>query len=147
NSTSVTVTTDVSYQYYVRQDCGVDGESIWTGPFSFKTGYCIPTYLFGCSNGSKVSNFETSDAILNIANNTGAATCGTNAYNDFTSMSVAAPEEMTVSFTVGVGSYSAGGKLWVDWNINGVFEADELISESSTTITAGNNYTGSFTVP
>src|SRR5690606_25988067 len=103
NSMSVTVITDVSYQYYVRQDCGVDGESMWAGPFSFKTGYCIPQYLYGCSGGAKITNFETSDAILNVANNTGTATCGTNGYNDFTSMSVAAPEEMTVSFTVGVG--------------------------------------------
>src|SRR5690606_607497 len=50
NSTSVTVTIDTPYQFYVRQDCGVDGESIWAGPFNFKTGYCVPTYLFGCSN-------------------------------------------------------------------------------------------------
>src|SRR5690606_32056605 len=26
-----------SYDFYVRQDCGIDGTSTWTGPFNFTT--------------------------------------------------------------------------------------------------------------
>src|SRR5690606_17003129 len=31
------LTSGTAYQYYVRQDCGVDGESNWAGPYSFTT--------------------------------------------------------------------------------------------------------------
>src|SRR5690554_2041939 len=147
NSTSVTVTIDTPYQFYVRQDCGVDGESLWAGPFNFKTGYCIPIYTWGCSNGAKITIFETADAILNINNETGTTSCGVGGYNNFSSLSAAAPEEMIVSFTVGIGSYNAGVKVWIDWNANGVFEASELVSESAARIATGGSYTGNFTVP
>ena len=149
NSTSVTTVIDTPYQFYVRQDCSAngDGESLWAGPFSFQTGYCTPAYLYGCSNGSKISNFETTDAIINIANNTGTATCGANGYNNFTSMAVSTIESGTVSFNVGVGSYSGGVKVWIDWNNNGVFETSELMSESAATIAAGGTYSGTITVP
>src|SRR5690554_1225801 len=146
-STDVTVIIDTPYQFYVRQDCGVDGESLWTGPFNFQTGYCTPIYTSGCTNGAKITLFETADAVLNISNETGATSCGVNGYNNFSSFAAAAPEEMTVSFTVGIGSYSAGVKVWVDWDANGVFDASELVSESTGTIAAGGIYTGSFTVP
>src|SRR5690606_35617010 len=120
-STDVTVVIDTPYQFYVRQDCGVDGESLWSGPFNFKTGYCTPIYTSGCTNGAKITLFETADAILNISNETGATSCGVNGYNNFSSFAAAAPEEMTVSFTVGIWSYSAGVKVWVDCDENGVF--------------------------
>src|SRR5690606_12056847 len=67
-SLEVTTVTDTPYEFYVRQDCGDDGYSMWAGPFSFVTGYCAPLYLYGCSSGAKISNVTTSDAILNIAN-------------------------------------------------------------------------------
>lgn len=146
-STEVTVVTDTEYEFYVRQDCGPDGYSMWVGPYSFETGYCDPVYQYGCSNGAKISNFEITNAILNLANNTGTATCGTNGYNNFTSMSASAPAEFEVSYSVTVGSYSAGVKLWVDWNNNGEFEADELMGQSTSTITSGNSLTGNFIVP
>ncbi|MDO5637432.1 MAG: GEVED domain-containing protein [Myroides sp.] len=147
--TEVTVTTEIDtpYQFYVRRDCGADGYSLWAGPFSFETGYCLPVYTTGCSGGAKISNFEITDAIINLANNTGTATCGANGYNDFTTMSASAPAEMVVSFTVGIGSYSAGVKIWVDWNGNGEFEADELMAASTATIASGSSFTGNFTVP
>src|SRR5690554_642221 len=147
NSLDVTVVIDTPYQFYVRQDCGVDGESLWAGPFNFQTGYCTPVYTNGCSNGAKITVFETADAILNINNETGTTSCGVNGYDNFSNLSAAAPEDMTVAFTVGIGSYSAGVKIWIDWNTNGVFEASELVSESAATIATGGTYTGNFTVP
>src|SRR5690606_15558524 len=114
-SLEVTTVTDTPYEFYVRQDCGDDGYSMWAGPFSFETGYCTPTYSYGCSSGAKISNVTTSDAILNIANETGTSSCGANGYNNFTSMSASSPAEAVVGITVGVGSYSGGVKVWIDW--------------------------------
>src|SRR5690606_36117016 len=144
---SVTTVIDTPYQFYVRRNCGADGFSLWAGPFSFETGYCTPTYTYGCSGGAKISNFEISDAIINLANNTGTGSCGANGYNDFTTMSASAPAGMVVSTTVGVGSYSAGVKIWIDWNGNGEFETDELMAASTATISSGSSFTGNFTVP
>src|SRR5690606_11416583 len=109
NSTSVSVTIDVPYQFYVRQDCNAngDGESLWVGPFNFKTGYCTPVYTTGCTNGANISNFETFDALENIANNTGT-TCGPLGYNNYSSISAVAVEGAVVPFTVGIASYAAG---------------------------------------
>lgn len=110
--------------------------------------YCQAPYTNGCSNGAKISNFATTGAIVNTANNTGTTTCGTGGYNDFTAThQIQAIAESEISFTVGVGSYGGGVKLWADWNQNGTFEEGELLAASSSTITAGNNFTGSFIVP
>src|SRR5690606_29154550 len=32
---------DTDYSFYVRQDCGDDDVSAWTGPYNFYTGYCV----------------------------------------------------------------------------------------------------------
>src|SRR5690606_5897749 len=62
-------------------------------------------------------------------------------------MSASAPAGMVVSTTVGVGSYSAGVKIWIDWNGNGEFETDELMAASTANISSGSSFTGNFTVP
>ena len=148
NSTSVITVADTPYQFYVRQDCGAtDGISLWAGPFNFQTGYCAPVYTTGCTNGAKISNFVTTGALIDISNNTGTATCGVLGYNNFTSMDVVAVEGTTISFTVGIGSFAAAVKIWVDWNNNGVFEDTEIVAASTATIASGSTFTGSFTVP
>src|SRR5690606_41085863 len=38
------LTPSTSYDFYVRQHCGVNGTSIWVGPFSFTT-ECLPPSL------------------------------------------------------------------------------------------------------
>lgn len=147
-STTVTTEVDTPYEFYVRRNCGAeDGDSFWVGPIAFQTGYCTPVYTNGCSNGAKVSNFETTGAILNISNSTGTTSCGVNGYNNFAEMAVAAPEELEVTFAVTVGSYSGGVKVWIDWNGNGDFEEDELIGASTSTISSGGVFTTSFLVP
>ena len=146
-STTVTTVIDTPYQFYVRQDCGADGFSLWAGPFSFETGYCTPQYINGCSNGAKISNFQINDAIINLSNNTGTDECGLDGYNDFTMMNAAAPAEMEVGVVVGVGSYSGAVKLWIDWNNNGEFETTELMAQSTATIDSGSSFTSSFVVP
>src|SRR5690606_36751542 len=143
----VTTVTYTPYECYVRKDCGDDAYSLWTGRFSFDTGYCTPTSSSRRSSGAKISKVTTSDAILNIANETGTSSCGANGYNDFTSMSASSPAEAVVGITVAVGSYSGGVKVGIDWNNNGEFETDELVAESTSTITSGSSFTGSFTVP
>src|SRR5690606_11434874 len=49
-----------TYQYYVQQDCGVDGVSAWTGPFSFHTGHCVPS---STNTGDHISSFVTTGGL------------------------------------------------------------------------------------
>src|SRR5690606_12408575 len=56
NSINITVLPQTPYEFYVRQDCGENGVSSWIGPFAFQTEYCTPGYLYGCSNGAKITN-------------------------------------------------------------------------------------------
>src|SRR5690606_24191616 len=68
--TGLTPVTD--YEYYVRQNCGgIDGESIWVGPFSFST-ECLPPAITGTTPGSvcglgEVTLAATADAGATIA--------------------------------------------------------------------------------
>lgn len=55
------LTSDTVYQYYVRQDCGTDGTSDWSGPFTFRTecvALTVPTAIqdFSTYTGSAPSS-------------------------------------------------------------------------------------------
>src|SRR5690554_916803 len=68
---------DVDYEFYVRQDCGEDGESIWAGPYSFSVGYCKAGAL--TAEDESISNITFADI-----NNSSFSTVG---YENFTSIS------------------------------------------------------------
>src|SRR5690606_6657284 len=59
------LTAETNYQYYVRQDCGVDGVSLWAGPYSFYTGYCQVSSTW---TGNRIEGFSTSEGYTNINN-------------------------------------------------------------------------------
>jgi len=147
NSVSVTTTIDIPYQFYARQDCGNGDSSSWQGPFSFKTGYCENLYANGCSNlSTKIKNFEINDVHITLANSTGTVNCGENGYSNYSYMYASASAEQTASFVVDIAVSSAGIKLWIDWNGNGIFEDDEMVAQTTTNIPLG-SFTGSFTIP
>ncbi len=50
NVTGLTAAT--SYDFYVRSDCGANGRSAWTGPFSFVTNFNAPTGVTCVSGGN-----------------------------------------------------------------------------------------------
>src|SRR5690606_38116388 len=67
---------DTAYEYYVRQDCGVDGTSVWEGPYGFRTAQ-IPatldyeqnfdgTHSWTLINGTQTNQWVVGDAVGNI---------------------------------------------------------------------------------
>ncbi|MDX9790307.1 MAG: GEVED domain-containing protein, partial [Candidatus Kapabacteria bacterium] len=68
-----------AYQYYVRQDCGVDGLSTWAGPFNFTTTQILGTlpYAEGFEgvvnwsfvNGTQVNKWHIGTAVNNGGSN------------------------------------------------------------------------------
>lgn len=140
------LTADMDYDYYVRRDCGaVDGVSAWAGPFQFRTGYCIPTGAG--NNGDEIRNFKLS----NLNNNSNASE-GTAGYKDYSGTVEPAILEIggayIASLTSGTGTGNHGAAIWIDYNNNLVFEANEKVSVIASTITASTTANfPSFTVP
>ncbi len=131
------LTSDTFYDFYVRQDCETDGISLWGGPYTFFTGYCVVT---STSTNYGISNFTTTGGVLNINNSSGAGS-----YSNYTAQSVAqfvggAP----VQFTITSANSTAGMGVWIDWNNNMVFDAGEHIYNSAAYVASGS---GSITVP
>jgi len=115
------LTTDTTYEFYVRQDCGTtDGVSMWSGPFSFTPQYCTPSY----------SNPSSSHRITNVSIVETSFSDSPTSYTDRDRTSVDVPslnagEEYTVTATVS-GWTSVG--VAIDFNQNGSFEEDERVA-------------------
>src|SRR5690606_18459963 len=58
---------NTTYRWFVRQDCSAssDGASTWAGPFTFFTGYCLPS---STSSSTYINNFSSVGAMGNISN-------------------------------------------------------------------------------
>lgn len=114
---------------------------------SFIDCYCTPSYNWGCSNGSAINSFSTTNATANITNNNSGCASGIG-YSDYTGMTVSAMQGTSFDFSTQITNYSGGVKIWIDWNQDGVFDATtELVASSTSTITAGNTFTGTINVP
>jgi len=140
------LTADRDYDYYVRQNCGVvDGVSIWAGPFRFRTGYCIPT---GAENNpDEILNFTLSNL-----NNNSVTSEGTAGYKNYAGTVDPAVLEIgeayVASLTSGPGSGFHGAAIWIDYNNNLVFDANEQVSVIGNTISSSTTVDfPSFTVP
>lgn len=115
---------------------------------SFISCYCTPTYTYGCSNGATLNSFATTGAVVDVTNNNTGCASGAAGYSNYTSMQITSAPGMSFNVSVGVTQYSGGVKIWADWNHDGVFDpVTELCAASASTITAGNTYNGTVTVP
>ena len=102
--------------------------------------YCEPSFSSSASYGMYITNFTTS---VGINNSTGFSTGG---YGDYYNTHAAEIEPgETLDFTVSHGSqYGCGFAIWVDWNQDYEFSANERVA--TTTATTIDNWSGSFTV-
>src|SRR5690606_8582365 len=111
---------DTSYDFYVRQDCEVDGVSNWAGPYSFFTGYCVPatsgTYYF--------SSINTTGGLTNILLNKTAKDA--NGYGDYTETHIlTAYEGQEIEFNMTMNSATHYFYIWIDSNNNLDFTDDD----------------------
>src|SRR5690606_19231902 len=104
------LTGNTYYQFYVRQNCGVDGYSSWAGPYTFYTSYCEALTQW-TSFWESIQSFSTTGGINNIFNNSGDNSYP-NGYGDYTSMSVSHFEEGEVSFSLYTNGW-VGVNIWV----------------------------------
>ncbi|MDG4951333.1 GEVED domain-containing protein [Weeksellaceae bacterium KMM 9724] len=101
--------------------------------------YCIPSATV---TSRYINNFTTEGGHQSVSNlDSGFSPDG---YGDFTDMVVEQGQGGAVNFSVNVSGGSAGFRIWVDWNQDGTFAADEVAFQTSS---YSLSHSGSFEVP
>lgn len=110
---------------WVRANCGSDGYSEWEGPIYFHIGYCVPAPTSLDYDGILNVTFGSGEYVVN--NNTHPTTSPY--YGDYTGLIGAVQLEVGSSIDVTYSThYTYNTYVWVDFNNNLAFEADEVIS-------------------
>ncbi|MBK9357808.1 MAG: fibronectin type III domain-containing protein [Bacteroidales bacterium] len=102
------LSSNTTYLFYVRSNCGVGSFSTWTGPYYFFTGYCTPA-------PSSVDGSGITRVVYSTVNNPTIAESGN--YGNYTALVGNVGQGMTIpvdiTFTTG---YTYDTKIWIDWN-------------------------------
>lgn len=110
--------------------------------------YCTPTYTYGCSNGANIISFSTTGATGTNISNLNTACANGAGYSNYTTMTLSGVQTTSFNFSVVVGSYSGGVKIWADWNQDGAFDpVTELVGASANTISVNGTFSGTGTIP
>ncbi|MFA5619476.1 MAG: GEVED domain-containing protein [Weeksellaceae bacterium] len=122
--------------------CNNSGESATSNVATFVVDrlHCTPE---GTNAARYINDFTTTDGLENISNlNSGFSPGGYgDFYNDYQIVQVPGQE---VSFNAVFEGGTFGFRIWVDWNEDGTFSADEVMYASSSYISSQN---GTFQVP
>ncbi|MEN8827585.1 MAG: GEVED domain-containing protein, partial [Flavobacteriales bacterium] len=140
-STTLTgLTAKTNYDYYVRTYCGGTDSSVWVGPISFYTWYCVPA-------PSSVDASGITNVTIGTINNTTGSEPGR--YGDYDSLSTdiiqgAPAQAFSIQYSTG---YTYGTKIWIDWNDNLVFDINEQVYFGLSASTNPTVLSGTFAVP
>ena len=121
--------TEGDYYVWVRANCGTDGYSEWTSPFSFHVGYCTPNPTSHDGSGITGVSFGMGDYVVTNGDGTASLPASAPYYGDYTSMigAVQAGVESTIAITTGTGSYPYTFVIWVDLDNSLSFEDSEVL--------------------
>src|SRR5690554_4225504 len=134
------LTAETSYDFYVRQNCGIDGLSTWAGPYTFYTGYCEVSTT---NTTDYISEFSTSGATQNVTYTATSQPAGS--YANETAQIIQQAQGLPINFTSTFQGGSNGIKIWVDVNNDFIFdEATEVVFYEASTAETKN---GTVTVP
>ena len=136
------LTANTNYYYKVRAVCevGVDS-SDWSTTAYFYTGYCIPTP--SSVDNSGMTNIAFGDNLVVNTDTTYGLT-----YGDFTNLIGDAGQgtnaEVQITYATG---YTYGTIIWVDWNNNLTFDANEVVYAGESTNENPTTLNANFTIP
>lgn len=102
--------------------------------------YCIPK---GTNPAYFINNFSTAEGNQNINNNDSGFS--ENGYGDFTDMTVSQLQNEAISFEADLSGGTAGLRIWIDWNQDGVFDPETEIAYDQPAYL--NTHTGTIAVP
>jgi hypothetical protein len=121
NSYTMNITAGVEYDFYVRSICSAGSSSNWAGPYEFR--YCDVSITY---QGDHLTDVNSIGALVDLSYSTTTYPAG--GYVDETAQLFTSYEGQTFDITT---EYMGGGNgvnIWVDWNLNNVFEASEVVA-------------------
>ncbi|WP_417351122.1 GEVED domain-containing protein [Flavobacterium alkalisoli] len=113
------------------------GSTIITQP------YCSPTVAEDGASGDYLNNFT----FANIVNNASGDAASDYTYYSALTANVSGGQSYTISLQAGNATWTEYFRVWIDYNQDGVFSADESVYNS---VTGGNSsvvFTGTVTIP
>lgn len=149
NPTGITVPTE----YRCIVTCLSTGETLITNTAtvnlsSFLDCYCVPTYTSSCTGGGRIDDVITTGAVVNINNVGTNCTGAVGSISDFTAThNMTQIQGVGVNIDVKILGWACGVKVWIDYDQNGVYDADELVTASAGVVAAGSVHSGSFVIP
>ena len=139
--TANNLTLDNDHYFWVRANCGGnDGNSNWTGPVSVHIGYCTPAPTSIDNSGITNVTFGT------VNNNTHPSSSPY--YGNYISQICEAEQgdELNVAITYAT-SYTYNTYVWIDFNNNLTFEANEVVCYGESSNSSPTTLTLNFTIP
>ncbi len=112
---------DTEYKFYVRSYCGMDDESIWAGPFYFRTS-CLPVEPEYCQNFNGLNLYDSNGMECWQTASDGTIATGPMNYNDYTSWFVSA---LNSDIAAGTGVGQIGSN---DWFISPTFDLGNTVN-------------------
>jgi len=102
------LTAETDYEFYVRAICGAGDTSLWAGPISFYTGYCVP-------NPSSVDGDGIVNVSMDTLNNATGSEPGN--YGNYSNLIANAQQQtsLAIDITLATG-YTYYMWAFVDWN-------------------------------
>jgi hypothetical protein len=132
------VTVNTTNYLHVRSNCGTNGYSTWV-TYSFYSGICVPAPLSVDSRGITNVTFG------NVSNTTDLETGN---YGNFASQIINMGQGVTYPISITLTTNAAYNvKVWVDWNDNLTFDANEEMFTAVTTAARTATVTGTITAP
>lgn len=126
--------------YYYRRATICNTDTAFSTPAQYSVEkYCTPE---GTNSSRYINNFVTTEGISNITNNNSGFSNG--GYGNFTNLVVEQFIGETINFHANIEGGTAGFRIWVDWNNDGMFSSNEVVF-NTTTYTS--NPLGSFAIP
>lgn len=115
------------------------------GSQQIRTNYCEPPFTTGCSDGDFVNNFATVGGVTNISNLLTGCNTNTNSYIYYPSqtLTVRKGSSFTINYR-GSGDWPEGHRIWIDFDQDGVFAANEQVAGNAASTAA---QTATVTVP
>src|SRR5699024_8976310 len=102
--------------------------------------YCEPE---GTNSSRYVNNFNAIGDGVQYINNQGSG-FSDGGYGDFTNMVVSANADSEINFETDIVGGTAGFRIWVDWNNDGIFDPEEVVYQS---LDYENSHEDSFDIP
>lgn len=110
------------------------------GEMGSAVAYCIPSVTSNGASGDFINNFS----FANLTNNGSGDTAADYTFYSALTANVTGGQSYAISMQSGL-SWSQQFRVWIDYNQDGVFSADESVY--NTTVAATTVFTGSVTIP